>query len=268
METVEKKGTVIYMSHGGGPLPLLGDKSHSQMVLFMKRIAQTIKKPEAIVVVSAHWEESVPTIIGSPEPPLLYDYYGFPEEAYSIHYDLPGNPNLAQQVQELLSDSRIDAKIELTRGFDHGVFIPLMLMYPEGSIPTIQISLIKGLNPQKHMEIGKALRKLRNENMLIVGSGFSFHNMNAFTWANDNVRDQKNDLFQDHLIKTCTNADSIEANLVSLIEWENYPNARYCHPREEHMLPLHVCMGVAESTGRIVFDDYILGKRAIAVMWD
>lgn len=238
------------------------------MIQFMHQIAQKIKKPEAIIVISAHWEESIPTIIGNSEPSLLYDYYGFPEEAYSIQYNLPGNPVLTQKVQELLKIAGIDAKIENNRGFDHGVFIPLMLMYPDGSIPTVQISLIKGLDPEKHIEMGKALKNLLHENILIIGSGFSFHNINAFTWNNDNIRDHKNDLFQDQLIKTCTNSSSLEDKIKDLIEWEKFPNSRYCHPREEHLLPLHVCCGISDSAGKVIFDDYILGKRAIALLWE
>ena len=143
-----------------------------------------------------------------------------------------------------------------------------MLMYPDGSIPTVQISLIKGLDPEKHIEMGKALKNLLHENILIIGSGFSFHNINAFTWNNDNIRDHKNDLFQDQLIKTCTNSSSLEDKIKNLIEWEKFPNSRYCHPREEHLLPLHVCCGISDSAGKVIFDDYILGKRAIALLWE
>lgn len=267
MKTDKQKGSVIFLSHGGGPLPLLGDKSHEKMVHFMGQIKDTINKPDAIIVISAHWEENIPTIIGNSVPGLLYDYYGFPNEAYSLDYNLPGNTELAQKVHELLRVSGINSKIELVRGFDHGVFIPLMLMYPEGSIPTVQISLIKGLDSEKHVEMGKALKPLLSENILIIGSGFSFHNMNAFTWNTDNIEDQKNDLFQNEIITICTSTDTVFST-DKLKKWENLPNSRYCHPREEHLLPLHVCYGISESVGKVIFDDYILGKRSVAILWE
>ncbi len=267
MKRNEQTGSVLYLSHGGGPLPILGDKGHEKMIQFMNQLKNTLKKPDSIIVISAHWEASIPSIIGNEEPGLLYDYYGFPKEAYSIDFDLPGNNKKALQIQELLRNSGIESVIELDRGFDHGVFIPLMLMYPEGSIPTVQISLIKGLNPEKHIEMGKALKNLLTENTLIIGSGFSFHNMSEFSWDAGNCKDPKNDLFQEEIINTCTSKNNV-LNIKKLKEWDDFPNSRYCHPREEHLLPLHVCYGISERSGKVVFDDYILGKRSIAILWE
>ncbi len=266
MNKGKKTGTVVYVSHGGGPLPILGDQSHEKMIQFMSQIRNTIRKPDAVIVISAHWEEKKPSIIGHEEPELLYDYYGFPKEAYSLQYNLPGNPGLAQQVHELLTVSGMESEIKTDRGFDHGVFIPLMLMYPECSIPAVQLSLIKGLDPEKHIEMGKALTPLLSQNILIIGSGFSFHNMNEFTWNTDNMKDLKNDLFQDEIINTCSSTNS-ELTAKKLAGWKQFPNAAYCHPREEHLLPLHVCCGISQSPGKVVFDDYILGKRSIAILW-
>ena len=143
----------------------------------------------------------------------------------------------------------------------------MMMMYPEADIPTIQISLVKGLDPAAHISLGRALHVLLQENILIIGSGFSFHNMQAFDWSGSNREDEKNNSFQDWLIKVCTKTESAEQQFAQLTEWVKAPGARYCHPREEHLLPLHVCAGIAESFGRIIFDDYILGKRAVAVLW-
>lgn len=267
MDTDNRKGRVIYLSHGGGPLPILGDTRHEKMVRFMKEFARLQKKPDAIVVISAHWEEAVPTIIGSANPPFLYDYYGFPREAYSLSYSIPGHPDLARTIHEAFTVAGIESDLDTDRGFDHGVFIPLLLMYPNSSIPTVQISLIKGLDPVRHLEVGKALKSILSENVLILGSGFSFHNMNAF-FAAGQGRDERNDLFQDRLIEVCSQSVTPDDAGKELAEWESFPHARYCHPREEHLLPLHVCAGIAEDPGTIVFNDDILGKRSIAVLWE
>jgi 4,5-DOPA dioxygenase extradiol len=261
-------GSIIYFSHGGGPLPILGDPSHNSMINFMKNISTKIKKPESVIVISAHWEESVPTIIGNDNTSLFYDYYGFPKEAYDIKYPVSGNLELINKIEKLFNKKEMKLKIDNERGFDHGLFIPMMMMYPEADIPMVQISLIKGLDPKVHIEIGKVLSNLREENILIIGSGFSFHNMKAFDWNGINKKDVKNDEFQNWIIDICTSDYPVEQREKYLIEWEDAPNARYCHPREEHLLPLHVCCGVAGNKGSTIFNDYILGKRAIAIEWE
>ena len=258
---------VIYFSHGGGPLPILGDPSHNEMISFMKKLPEELEKPEAIIVISAHWEEEVPSIIGSNSPSLFYDYYGFPKEAYEIKYSLPGNMDLVKQIKEVFEKNKVQLTIDGKRGLDHGVFIPLLMMYPEANIPVTQISLIKGLDPETHLSIGRVLNQLLREKILIIGSGFSFHNMKAFDWAGENKTDEKNNGFQDWLIEVCTGDYSQKEREDKLRNWEKVPNARYCHPREEHLIPLHVCCGAAGRKGKLIFDNYILGKRALAIRW-
>lgn len=264
----EKSGDVIYVSHGGGPLPILGDASHASMIDFMEQLPQTIHRPDAVIVISAHWEEKIPTIIGNASPELFYDYYGFPQEAYELKYPAPGNPKLAKKITTLLSKAGIPSKIDKSRGFDHGLFIPLKMMYPEADIPMTQVSLIRGLNPRDHISLGKALRDLLKENILIIGSGFSFHNMRSFDWENRIEPDPENDGFQDWLIDVCSGSHSPADREKMLLEWEAAPGARYCHPREEHLMPLHVCSGITDEKAEIIFDDYILGKRSIGFKWD
>jgi aromatic ring-opening dioxygenase catalytic subunit (LigB family) len=167
----------------------------------------------------------------------------------------------------MLKDGGIAAKIDPQRGFDHGLFIPLKLMYPEANIPALQLSLVQGLNPAAHIAIGKALRELMNENILVIGSGFSFHNTTGFFGQRMGAPDPANDAFQDWLIETCTATMAQTEREQRLIEWEKAPAARYCHPREEHLMPLHVCLGVADKPARVVFDDQILGKRGVAFVW-
>lgn len=262
----EQKFQIVYLSHGGGPLPILGDPSHKAMVEFMKKLPQLLIKPKLIIVISAHWEEDIPTIIGGEEPKLFYDYYGFPQQAYELTYPAKGSSESAKQVLDMLRENKIKGRIDFERGFDHGMFIPLKLMYPKADIPCLQISLMKGLNSSSHIKMGKALKKLLDNNTLIIGSGFSFHNMMAF-FQEENSIDSRNDEFQDWLIETTTGNISQEEREHRLVNWEEAPNARYCHPREEHLLPLHICTSLAGKTGRVVFDDKILEKRSIAIAW-
>lgn len=262
-----RTGQVIYLSHGGGPLPFLGDPSHDKMIAFMQDLPAEIPRPEEILVISAHWEEALPTLITAPSPPLLFDYYGFPQKASELEYPIPGNLELAQEIRDLLRKAGIESKETTQRGFDHGVFIPLMLIYPHADIPTTQLSLKQGLNPDEHLKLAEALRSLVKKNILIIGSGFSFHNMREFTWDRSEKIDEANNSFQDWLIEVCTGEMSDLERKDLLREWHAAPHARYCHPREEHLLPLHVCQGIAGSRAELIFDDYILGKRAVAFHW-
>lgn len=263
----DRKAQIVYFSHGGGPLPILGDASHKAMVDFMINLPSQLRKPDVILVISAHWEEHSATVLGAQNPAMFYDYYGFPDDAYKIKYPAPGSPVYANRVAWLLEDNKIPAFIDPKRGFDHGLFIPLKLMYPEAKIPSLQLSLIRGLSPSAHIDLGKTLRGLMNENILVIGSGFSFHNLEAFFGHEMGAPDIANDVFQNWLIEVCAGTISEPERERRLIEWERAPSARYCHPREEHLLPLHVCVGFAGKPAKVIFDDQILGKRAVAFMW-
>jgi aromatic ring-opening dioxygenase catalytic subunit (LigB family) len=263
----ENKARIVYFSHGGGPLPLLGDPGHQTMIDFMTRLPAHLPRPEAILVISAHWEEPVPTLLGAARPPMFYDYYGFPDAAYQIDYPASGHPVLAAQIINVLDQAGIPARIDLQRGFDHGLFIPLSLMYPDAEIPALQLSLQQGLSPQAHIDLGKALRGLQADNLLVIGSGFSFHNMSAFFHHDPAMITPRNNAFQDWLIETITaDIDQVERE-THLMNWEQAPHARYCHPREEHLLPLHVCAGLAGRAGKVIFDGHIMGVRCSAFLW-
>jgi aromatic ring-opening dioxygenase catalytic subunit (LigB family) len=267
-EVTTHDAPVLYFSHGGGPLPLLGDPEHQAMVDWMRTITRTVGSPDAILLISAHWEEPVAKVTGGPYPSLIYDYYGFPEETYRIQYPAPGAPELAEKVFQLLRASGLEARNDRQRGFDHGMFVPLILMYPEAAIPCVQLSLLKSLDPEAHIRMGQALSELRKENLLIIGSGFSFHNLRALMARNRGERDVRNEEFDRWLIDTCTNESLFpEERARRLVEWEQAPSARYCHPREEHLLPLHVCYGLANAPALLVFNDQILGKMASAFLW-
>jgi 4,5-DOPA dioxygenase extradiol len=263
----ENKAQIVYFSHGGGPLPILGDPGHKAMVDFMTWLPSQLRKPDAILVISAHWEESSATLLSAQNPAMFYDYYGFPDAAYEITYPAPGSPELANRIAGLLKDNQVPVRLDPERGYDHGLFIPLKLMYPQADIPSLQLSLLKGLNPAAHLALGKALRALMRENILVIGSGFSYHNLRAFSWQGTGAADPGNDAFQNWLIEVCSGPISQPERERRLVEWEKAPSARYCHPREEHLLPIHVCLGMANKPARLIFDDRILGKRSVAFLW-
>lgn len=265
---MENQNRVLYISHGGGPLPVLGDEGHKEMLSNLRHLSETMPKPSAILIVSAHWEEEVPTLTVGSNPPLYYDYYGFPQESYELEYPAPGHDILVEEVQKVLKKSGIESRTDSERGFDHALFIPLMLMYPEADIPCVEMSLIKGLDPAKHIAMGKTLSGLKNDNILIIGSGFSFHNMRAFFTPDTTESKAANIEFDAWLRETCSSLKISESERIQrMIEWEKAPHARYCHPREEHLIPLHVCMGMTGRACPEVFEMSILQKQASAFRW-
>lgn len=265
---MKRKKNILYISHGGGPLPLLDDISHKEMVACLQEISTKIDKPSAIILVSAHWEEMVPTITSGANPSLIYDYYGFPEESYSIKYPCRGEPILASQINNVLLEAGFESKLDEERGFDHGLFVPLKIMYPDADIPCVELSLLNSLDPDEHLKIGMALQKLEYENLLVIGSGFSFHNMKAF-FATETIESKtKNESFENWLLETCSSS-SIDENerMRRLSMWDKAPSARYIHPREEHLLPLHVCYGLAQQSCSETFELQILNKKSSMYLW-
>ena len=259
---------VLYLSHGAGPMPLLGDAGHQEMVDNLTSIAAKMPKPSAIIVVSAHWEEARPTITRAANPSLFYDYYGFPEQAYQVQYPAPGDPALAEMVNAALSDKGIQSMLDHKRGFDHGLFVPLKIMYPEADVPCIQLSMVSGLDPEEHIKMGQALSGLDYDNLLVIGSGFSFHNMQAFFAPQTAEMEKMNTDFNQWLNDTCSNPNLAENERVQrLVDWESAPSARFCHPREEHLIPLHVCYGVANRACSEYINLEIIGKKASTYLW-
>ena len=261
---------VLYIPHGGGPLPVLGDPRHRNMVEFLSGVVKELPEPSAILVVSAHWEERQATITSGSHPDLIYDYYNFPPESYELKYPAPGEPHLAKEIHALVETSGASARLDDARGFDHGLFIPLLLMYPQARIPCLQLSLLNSLDPAAHIALGKAIAALRRKNVLIVGSGMSFHNLREF-FATDEKSDEACNQFDGWLRETCADAKlSAKDRERRLIEWDKAPAARFCHPREEHLLPLHVCYGAASfdsPAARVAFNRDVMGKRVTALVW-
>jgi aromatic ring-opening dioxygenase catalytic subunit (LigB family) len=252
----------LFIPHGGGPCffmdwsPL---NTWDRMAAWLKSLIASMEtRPKAILVISGHWEEPVFTVGSSPKPPLIYDYYNFPPHTYQLRFDAPGSPELAHRVRALLAGAGIASGEDGQRGYDHGVFIPLKLALPDADLPVVQLSLKKGLDPAQHLAAGQALRPLRDEGVLIVGSGMSWHNMQGFNsrytaasetfdaWLSDAVSDP---------------AHRNEA----LRRWEEAPVARQAHPREEHLAPLFIAAGAADGEpGQRVFSDIAMDVRLSA----
>ncbi len=271
MEIKSMLAPVIYIPHGGGPLPLLGDPGHQSLIRFLKNYPTKISRPEAILVINAHWEEEAATIQANSNPGMFYDYYGFPQESYEIKYPAPAALELAEEISKLLKNAEINYKQDSERGYDHGLFVPLKLMYPDADIPCLQLSLLKNLDPESHINLGEALSELRNRNILVVGSGLSFHNMRAlFSFSKESQNQAMQ--FNSWLINMFRDENqSYENKKEALINWKNAPGALFCHPREEHLLPLHVCFGLCKENSEqcnIEYKDDFMGYPVCAISWN
>jgi len=251
----------FFIPHGGGPCffmdwtmgPL---DSWDRMGAWLKAMPQAVgPKPDAILVISAHWEEAEFTVTTAPNPPLLFDYYGFPEHTYRLRYGAPGSPELARDVRGLLAKAGIASREDATRGLDHGVFIPFLLIYPDADIPVVQLSLKAGLDPALHIAAGKALAPLRDRNVLIVGSGMSYHNMEAFRRG---LPPTLSGTFDAWLTEAATDLNPSRRN-EKLAHWPAAPAARDAHPREEHLIPLMVAAGAAgDDIGQRTYSDRVM----------
>jgi aromatic ring-opening dioxygenase catalytic subunit (LigB family) len=257
----------VYLPHGGGPCFFMEwtmgpADTWDRMAAWLRSLDGSLPRtPTALLVVSAHWEARVPTVIASPAPPLLFDYYGFPNHTYELTWPAPGAPDLAARVGQLLAAAGIESGLETKRGFDHGVFVPLKVAYPEAQIPTVQLSLQEGLDPTRHLAIGRALMPLREEGVLIVGSGMSYHDMRGLMTGTGREDSER----FDHWLAAVVEEEAT-ARDAKLAEWTKAPAARASHPREEHLLPLMVVAGAAGADrGRRVFRDHVMGACVSAI---
>jgi len=257
---------VAFVPHGGGPWPFVelgfNDKpGMSALAGYLQSLKALPKRaPKALLVISAHWEEAVPTVMTSPRPPILYDYYGFPPESYEITWPAPGNPALAARVQALLEAAGFQTATDDRRGYDHGTFIPLKLTYPEADVPTVQLSLKHGLDPAEHLAMGRALAPLRDEGIFIIGSGMSYHNLREFFGPGAR---QTSETFDAWLRETAV-LEAAERD-AQLIQWGTAPAGRRAHPREEHLLPLMVIAGAAGADrGTVAYNGTFMGARLSA----
>lgn len=257
----------IYFPHGGGPcffMPAPPDEPERWvgMAAYLKSLPSLLpRKPDALLVISAHWEMPRPTVLTQAHPGLLFDYYNFPPYTYELTYPAPGAPELGAKVRKLLADAGIESDEDATRNYDHGIFVPLKVAFPDADIPILQLSLQTDLDPAQHVAIGKAIASLRQENIVIIGSGLSFHNMRGFP---DPRLNEPAVVFDQWLTQTLCEVPAEERE-TRLGHWLDAPYARLIHPREEHLLPLMVAAGAANGdAGKRMFNGTIWGKTVSA----
>lgn len=256
----------LYIPHGGGPCFFMApppgrEGLWDRMASYLRGLdAEIGVRPAAVLVVSAHWEAARPTVNANPAPSMWFDYYGFPEHTYRLSYPAPGAPGLAARVRGLLQAAGIESDVEHQRGFDHGVFVPFMLVYPDADVPIVELSLCNSLYPVEHVAIGRALSALRDEGVLIVGSGMSYHNLRAMQRGEGG---EVSEVFDAWLTRAVEDPDPVR-RAQSIVHWERAPGARDCHPEAEHLAPLFVVLGAAaDDPGRRTYADK-LGPFALS----
>jgi len=256
----------FYVPHGGGPCFFMDDPdgTWTGMAAFLRALPATLPvAPRAILVVSGHWETRGFSLTSSVAPPLVYDYYGFPPHTYRLTYPAPGDPALAQEVAALLSDAGYATSLDPARGLDHGVFVPLKVVYPEASIPVVELSLDGSLDASLHLAMGRALRPLRERGVLLFCAGMSFHNLRAL---GDPRALAPSQAFDAWLGETCAQPGAERAQ--RLEQWNEAPAARIAHPRHEHLLPLMVAAGASEAPGTRIYNERVLGTMISGFRFD
>jgi 4,5-DOPA dioxygenase extradiol len=234
----------LFLSHGAPTLPLTDTPART----FLKQLGGKLQRPKAILVVSAHWETTVPTVNAVERNDTIHDFGGFPRALYELQYPAAGSATVAARVCELLGASDIDCRVDHRRGLDHGAWVPLLLAYPHADIPVVQLSVQPHLGTGHHLALGRALAPLRQEGILIIGSGSLTHDLSEFRGhgPNDPAPDWVNSF-----------ADWMDASLATgatddLLKYRQLaPFAKKNHPTEEHLLPLYAALGAAGSRPRV-----------------
>ena len=267
---VEKRQPTIFLPHGGGPCFFMDwtwgpADTWKPTQSFLEKLAGTLpEKPRALLVVSGHWEEPAFTASTAAAPELIFDYSGFPEHTYRLTWPAPGDPALAGRVAALLKAAGLPSALNAHRGYDHGVFVPLKVAFPAADIPVVTLSLASSLDPALHIAAGRALAALRDEGVLIVGSGMSFHNLRAYMRPETVERARAFDRWLTETVESgATERDE------RLRRWQDAPFAAYAHPREEHLIPLMVAAGAGgDGPGKRVFGDEPMGAAISAFRFD
>jgi 4,5-DOPA dioxygenase extradiol len=252
---------VVFISHGSPTLAFDDVPARD----FLVKLGAQLPRPKAIICISAHWEAELPSVTGSEAPGTIHDFYGFPQALYDLRYEAPGDPDLAARVAKLLEDGGFNAMINSKRGLDHGVWSPLILTYPQSGIPVIQLSLMHHRAPADHIALGRLLAPLRDEGILILGSGGAVHNLRALDWNNRSGITDWAGAFDQWL------TDRIAAgDLSALSDYRaKAPNATVAHPSEEHIMPLFVALGAAagkgpDAPGRQIHRSFTFGSLSMS----
>ncbi|WP_229455361.1 class III extradiol ring-cleavage dioxygenase [Massilia sp. KIM] len=254
-----------FVSHGGGPWPWMKeqvgpayDKLAASLAALRLDAGDTVR---AVLVVTSHWEAPRFLLSSGSAPGMIYDYGGFPPHTYQIRYPAPGEPALAARAAALLREAGFDADLDPERGFDHGTFSMLYPVYPEATMPVVQMSLRRDLDPAAHIAAGRALRALRDEGVLIIGSGLSYHNLRQFGPGGAEAS-RAFDGWLQHSLLELPPAEREQA----LLRWDAAPAARAAHPREEHLIPLMVALGAAEDEAAacVYHEDDFFGSLSVS----
>lgn len=256
----------LYVPHGGGPCFFMEDPQGiwTGMEGFLAALPASLpERPKAILVISGHWETRGFALTGAAQPPLVYDYYGFPPHTYQLRYDAPGSPGLAADAAGLLQRAGFAAQVDPARGLDHGVFVPLKVAFPAADVPVVELSLDAGLDAALHLAAGRALAPLRAEGVLILGAGMSVHNLRALGDPRLSQPAREFDAWLD--AAACSPAAERAALLA---RWQEAPAARLAHPRHEHLLPLMVAAGASELPGRRIYSEEVLGTMIAGFAFD
>jgi len=260
------KQPTFFIPHGGGPCFFMEDPQGiwTNMVGFLRALPEQLpESPKAILIISGHWEAKGFITTANPHPGLIYDYYGFPQHTYQLTYPAPGLPSLAEEIAALLRDAGLASGVDTARGFDHGVFIPLKVAFPNAEIPVVQLSLDASLDPALHLKAGEALKPLRDKGVLILGSGMSFHNMRGYGDPRFTAPSQEFDAWL-----TASTALPPDERAAALAQWASAPAARLSHPREEHFIPLLVAAGASDAPSARVYSDLVLNTALSAFRFD
>ena len=256
-----KRLPTLYIPHGGGPCffmdpPPAYPHLWDGLADYLRAIDGSLGvRPTAVLVISGHWEAAEPTLNVARAPGLLFDYQGFPEHTYRLTYPVPGAPQLAPRVRSLLAGAGFTSAVDEQRGLDHGVFVPFLLIYPHADVPIMQLSLQHSLDPALHLKMGRALAPLRDEGVLIVGSGMSYHNLRAMYLPSGADAAASFDAWLAEAVRDPATRDA------KLTAWRSAPGGREAHPREEHLIPLMVAAGAAaDDPGAHAFSGRIMGK--------
>lgn len=274
MSESAQRQPAIFLPHGGGPCFFMDwtwgpADTWAPTQRFLESVAHFLPgKPKALLVISGHWEERRFTASAARQPELIFDYSGFPAHTYKLTWPAPGHPHLARRVAQMLQHAGLPSAITEARGYDHGVFVPLKVAFPHADIPVVVLSLAQNgqesFDAGLHIRAGRALMPLRDEGVLIVGSGMSFHNLPAYFRPEAQTASREFDAWLTHAI------EQPEPERAALLaQWENAPAARFAHPREEHLVPLFVASGAGgDAPGKRVFTDEPMGAQISAYRFD
>lgn len=256
----------FFIPHGGGPCFFMDDPHGvwTGMGDFLRSLPRRLDSPPAaILLISAHWETDGFAFTGAERPGLIYDYHGFPPHTYQLRWDAPGAPDLARRAAGLLAGAGLPARVDPVRGLDHGVFVPMLLAFPDADVPVVEMSVDRGLDPALHLAAGRALAPLRDDGVLIIASGMSFHNMRGYGDPRFTAPSAAFDAWLGEAI-----AQPPEARAALLCDWQAAPHARLCHPDAEHLLPLMVAAGAGRTSGQTIYREHVLHTAISAYRFD